>query len=139
MNTFTWIPLYKELSIKLLEYENRQNELIEIIKKLSASGIPMIPVLDKPTLNETYELDEIDPFTFFSNFNRGIKNENRKSILSELKKTFNLQTDVPSDFDGIPVLTNQKSWLFAYKYERGDNDIKLLWQLYKEAVTSDIK
>jgi 5-methylcytosine-specific restriction protein B len=139
MAVYTWIPIYKELAVALLEYENRQGELLDVIRKIAASGIPMIPIQDKPSLNESSELEEIDPFTFYSNFNRGITDENRKQILTELKKIFKLKSDIPSDFSGIPVMTNQKSWLFAFKYERGSNDIKLLWQLFKEAVTSDIK
>ena len=138
MSNFTWIPIYKELSARLLEYENRQNELLDIIKKIASSGIPVIPMQDKPSANETAELTEIDPFTFYSSFNRGITNDNRKQILAELKKIFALKSDLPDDFDGIPVMTNQKSWLFAYKYERGENDIKLLWQLFREAVTEEI-
>jgi len=138
MSNFTWIPIYKELSVKLLNYENRQNDLLDIIKKITATGIPMIPIQDKPSMNETSELREIDPFTFYSSFNRGITNDNRKQILTELKNVFNLKSDLPDDFDGIPVMANLKSWLFAYKYERGENDIKLLWKLFREAVTSEI-
>ncbi len=138
MSNFTWIPIYKELSLKLIDYENRQGDLLDIIKKITTTGIPMIPMQDKPSMNETSELREIDPFTFYSSFNRGITNDNRKQILAELKNIFKLNSEVPADFNGIPVMTNQKSWLFAYKYERGENDIKLLWQLFREAVISGI-
>ena len=138
MSNYTWIPIYKELSVKLLEFENRQSDLLDIIKKIASTGIPMIPIQDKHSATETAELTEIDPFTFYSCFNRGITNDNRKQILAELKDLFNLKSDLPDDFDGIPVMTNQKSWFFAYKYDRGEKDIKLLWKLFREAVTSEI-
>lgn len=37
---FTWIPAYQEIASALLAYENRQSELIKMIRELSRKGCP---------------------------------------------------------------------------------------------------
>ena len=44
---------------------------------------------------------DIDPFTIFGLFNKGITNDNRKLILGGIAKEFEIAEDIPSDFDGI--------------------------------------
>ena len=41
-NQFTWIPIYKEIAEKLLNYENKQNELIDIVKSLQNKNFKTI-------------------------------------------------------------------------------------------------
>jgi 5-methylcytosine-specific restriction enzyme B len=90
---------------------------------------------DKNRDDERVLLTEIDPFTFFSAFNRQIRDENRIAILAQVKKHFGLQSPLPSDFDGIPVVNNQSSWFFAYqKNGRKPTDIPHLWRLFRLAL-----
>ena len=63
MTEFTWIPLYREIAEQLLSYENRQSELIELLKEIKAREIPVIPFNDKDEGDNTISLREIDPFT----------------------------------------------------------------------------
>lgn len=64
---FDWEPLYKEIARKVLGFEDRQSELIELIKELKAKELPVIPTEDQ-TNGGRAELTEIDPFTFFASF-----------------------------------------------------------------------
>ncbi len=131
---FTWIPFYSELANELVNWQNRQQELIAFLEDLRAKDYKVTPLNDKDEEGERFLVKEIDPFTFMGVFNRGIREEYRIGILSEIKKYFNLQNDIPSDFQGIPVLNNQRSWFFAYQYDRKVGDIEKLWKVFKLAL-----
>lgn len=60
-------------------------------------------------------LTDVDPFTVFGLFNRGIKSENRINSAKLFKKLFNMDSDAPADFEGIPILNNQRSYFFGYR------------------------
>src|SRR4030042_1178037 len=98
MDTFTWISAYKEIATKLRAYKDRQQELIKILSDLQARGLPTIALTDKHAKDEQIPLTEIDPFTFFANFNRGVKTENRIEIIRALKGVLGLTSEVPTDF-----------------------------------------
>ncbi len=53
-----------------------------------------------------------------------------------MKTKFSLITDVPTDFNGIPVFNNQKSWAFAYKKNRLAKDIPLLWEMAENGLNN---
>ncbi|NHX33791.1 AAA family ATPase, partial [Escherichia coli] len=79
-------------------------------------------------------LSDICPFTVFGLFNRGITDANRIAIASELAAFLKVETPVPNSFEGIPVVNNQRSWFFGYKYRRGEHDIDTLWNLFEAAI-----
>ncbi len=135
---FSWIPFYEELANEILNYRDRQKELIEILNEIRGMKLPVNKMRDKDSQGEI-PLDEIDPFTFYSTFNRGITDSNRIEILRNIKKKLKLKTNVPSDFEGIPVVDMRQSWFFPYKFERKPNDIEALWDLARAAVTEEIK
>jgi hypothetical protein len=132
---FTWTPLYKELAKTLLPFRNHQPDLVAILNDIENAGIPMIRLIDAPNPATEPLLRTIDPFTFFASFNRGLKDENRIAILKILKEKFNLAAPAPSDFNGIPVVDNMKSWFFPYSSRRDSEDIPSLWSLAESAVT----
>jgi len=134
---FTWIPIYKEIANKLLSYKNNRKELIEIVEELGDNYIKTISLTDRDENDEVIELEDIDPFTFMSNFNRGLKDEHRISMVEKLKEIWKLHSSLPEEFTGVPVLFIAKGWLFSYKKERNENDIDKLWQLFEEAVKAE--
>ena len=79
-------------------------------------------------------LKEIDPFTFFGVFNRGIRQEQRLAILAKIKKQFDLQSRLPDDFNGIPILNNQNSWFISYLPDRKPEDVDRLWKVFRLAL-----
>lgn len=131
---FSWIPIYKEIAIKLQDYEKRQPYLISLIKEMNDSGLKTISIEDKDKTNHKINLEEIDPFTFFANFNRNTKKENKIEILNFLKNKINLKSKIPTEFTGIPTANNQNSWFFSYKYERKKDDIPKLWELFRHSL-----
>lgn len=134
---FTWIPIYAELAEKLLGYRNRQNELLGIINDLKNEGLRPVGTDDRDKQNKPIPLGEIDPFTFFANFNRGrFKKDSRCKTLERLKGKFDLWSKVPEDFDGIPVVPPFGAWFFPFAGRRGADDIPSLWELAKAIVSN---
>ena len=131
---FTWISIYQEIARHVLTLEERQDDLISMLKQLREKSLKVISLKDRATGDTEIELAEIDPFTFFATFNRSSGNDTRKRILEELKSGWGLQSDVPSDFDGIPTVDARSSWFFPYAAGRGSDDVPKLWRLAREAV-----
>jgi hypothetical protein len=131
---FTWIPIYAELAKKVLPYRNRQSELIGMVKGLRAQGLPVVSSKDHDGQKREIPLAVIDPFTFFACFNRGIANDNRRKILADLKTKFNLQSEVPEDFEGIPTVDPRDSWFFPSFSVRKPDDVPSLWALAESVV-----
>jgi 5-methylcytosine-specific restriction protein B len=131
---FDWIPFFEELADKLVCFRTKQHEIVQFLEKLRADGLTITPLEDKDETGRRFPLAEIDPFTFFGSFNRGIVQETRISILQAAKEKFNVSAPVPTDFAGIPILNNQKSWFFAYQADRKPGDIERLWAVFTRAL-----
>lgn len=134
---FTWIPFYEELAQKLLGYKDRQIELIKLLDDMRERGFKITPLWDQDAEGNTIPLQEIDPFTFMGVFNRQITDENRQLILEYLKGFFGIQSAVPVDFEGIPVLNNRSSWFFSYKKDRNPDDVCRLWNVFSLALEQE--
>lgn len=53
MSNFTWIPFYKELAQKLLDYKDRQSILIDFLEEFrDQKGLLIIPTKDKDSTGE---------------------------------------------------------------------------------------
>lgn len=137
LNQFTWIPIYEELAKELTGWENRQQELISLLENLRTQGFVITPLQDKDAQGSRFPLTEIDPFTFFGVFNRRIGYDQRLAILSQVKQHFRLQSDLPEDFNGVPVLNNMKSWFFPSQTERDSDDVGRLWRVFQLALKED--
>ena len=87
-----------------------------------------------PKLESGDEIIDIDPFTIFGTFNKGITNANRIAILNGIASEFGIAATVPSNFDGIPVLNNLKATFYGFKDDRKANDIDNLWSLFEVAL-----
>ena len=127
--TFIWSEIYEEFATKLLEYKNDRKNLISKLQNVYEE-IDM--KLSKMESNG--EILDIDPFTIFGLFNKGITDYNRKRILGEIAKQFNLKNKVPFSFEGIPLVNNLRSTFFNFAEERGENDINNLWEVFESAI-----
>lgn len=134
---FTWIPIYQELAEELAEWQNRQAELIDFLEDLRSQGYVISPLMDKDEDGARFLLKELDPFTFFGVFNRGIRDEQRIAILGQMKSHLNLHNALPEDFTGIPILNNMKSWFIAYQPARDIEDVGRLWHIFKLALEKE--
>lgn len=133
LNQFTWIPIYQELARELSQWEHRQGELISFLEELRSEGYIITPLQDKDAEGARFLLRELDPFTFFGVFNRRIGYDQRLSILGRIKQHFQLQSDLPEDFDGVPVLNNMRSCFFSNQTAREVHDIERLWRVFQLA------
>lgn len=131
---FSWIPIYQELATELAKWQDKQSELIQFLEDLREKEYVITPLLDKDEDGARFTLEEIDPFTFFGVFNRRIREDQRIGILAEIKKFFNLSSPIPSDFLGLPIVNNQRSWFFSTKKDRDVEDIGRLWDVFKLAI-----
>ncbi len=129
---FTWIPFYKELAEKLLQFSSDRAVLLKLIYDHREE------FLAKYLHDEGGEDDlckDIDPFTAFGIFNRNTNNRSNTTLM--LKKILNIKADAPTDFKGIPILNNQKSQFFGYKSDRQVDDIQNLWNLFEKVVKKE--
>ena len=69
---FEWIDFYSEFATKLLTFKNNRGELIEKIKEVYADIHMKVPKLESGDV-----IIDIDPFTVFGLFNKGITNANK--------------------------------------------------------------
>jgi hypothetical protein len=131
---FDWTPFYQELAEKLLPFRSKQKNLIAYIESLRTKGIKVSALQDRDEAGNRFLLSEIDPFTFYGNFNRGTKTETRVAILKAIKTEFNIAAAVPADFSGIPVLNNMKAWFFSSSPYRKTEDVGRLWDVFEAAL-----
>lgn len=127
-NNFTWIPFYEEFADKLLPYKVDRLSLISLIKKVYSDLGMKLPKLDYD------EPVDIDPFTVFGLFNKGITDANRIKIIKDFKKLLNISADVPTDFSGIPVVNNLSATFYYFVGDREEHDIDNLWELFESAL-----
>ena len=132
--SFTWIPIYLEIAHKVLEFENRQGDLLSLLGQLRSDGLKVILLTDRDAGGNEIPLTQIDPFTFFASFNRTSSVSGRQAIISKIKDTWQLSASLPTDFDGIPIANAQNSWAFGYLANRKANDIPILWRAAREGV-----
>lgn len=128
---FTWIPFYKEFANKLLKHRNDRQTLLKLIYE-NEDYFKIDYLHDKN--GEHDKCKDIDPFTTIGIFNRGITKENRIKAVEKFKELLSINTPVPSDFCGIPVLNNQKSHFFGFRGKRDKNDIENLWRLFEAVI-----
>lgn len=130
-NDILWIPFYRELAEKLIVYkDNRQALLMRLHEIFQEIGMP------SPFIEKTEPMTDVDPFSVFGCFNKGLTNANRTKILTGFANKFSIEATVPTNFDGIPTLNNFKAFFFAFRdhVKRGEHDIDNLWQLFLAAL-----
>ena len=132
--SFTWVPYYKEFAEKLLQYQENRASLCRLIYD-HEDELLINYLHDEGGKDDRFT--DIDPFTTFGIFNRGISKKNRVSSAALFKRLLNISADVPSDFDGVPILNNQKSHFFGFRPDRKPDDIENLWRLFVKVVKKE--
>lgn len=127
---FDWVDFYSEMADKLLLFKNDRQVLLQHIKEIYTST-----GLKYPFMDDGHHIDDICPFTVFGTFNKGITDDNRKTLMAAFAEKLDIESPIPSGFNGVPVLNNLKAWFFAYRAERGLDDISNLWDLFEAGIT----
>lgn len=126
---YNWTKFYSAFADKLLLYEKDRQSLL---KKLQNVFNGLGTKFQK--LEEDDSIVDIDPFTVFGMFNKGLSNANRISIIKAFAQEFDIKKsiEIPTVFDGIPTLNNLKAVFFGW--ERNIDDIDNLWELFRTAL-----
>lgn len=130
MASFTWIPFYKEMAQKLLQYRTNRKPLVDWIYR----------TLDNNYLKHLKDskdgkrVPDIDPFTVYALFNRGLTRDKRNEICARFRDFLKVSSSIPQDYDGIPIMNAQQSNFMAFEDRRKDGDIKRLWDVFEAAV-----
>lgn len=132
--SFTWVPYYKEFAEKLLQYQENRASLCRLIYD-HEDELLINYLHDEGGKDDRFT--DIDPFTTFGLFNRGISKKNRASSAALFKRLLNISAEVPSDFDGVPILNNQMSHFFGFRPDRKPDDIENLWRLFVKVVKKE--
>ncbi|MBQ7515908.1 MAG: AAA family ATPase [Schwartzia sp.] len=136
-NAFTWIGFYEAFANRLLSFKENRTELFAKIRAVyQRAGIPL------PTLDKDNNVTDMDPFTVFGLFNKGLSDANRIKLAESIKNEFSIAANAPKDFKGIPVLNNMAATFYRFQGERDDHDIDNLWQIFESAILladADIK
>lgn len=133
MSNFTWVPFYMEYADKLLAYRTSRPSMIEkVVRAYEQTGMSL------PKLDSTEVPSDMDPFTVFGLFNKSMRDENRIALCKAIKELFSVSADVPSDFDGIPVLNplNATFYRFIGDLDRGEHDVENLWSCFAAALAN---
>ena len=120
--SYSWKPIYREIVERLASYRGRSPELVSLVDEMRSERLKVIPTRD--LVLAPGELIDIDPFSFLSCFNRSISVASRQQIIAWLKRRWALESAVPEDFDGIPLMNAQRSW-----YCR-NHDVPVLWEFF---------
>lgn len=127
--SFEWIETYKKIADKLLTFKNNRSELLQDMEEIYDQIALKYPFIDGED-----PLEDVDPFSIFATFNRGITDKNRISIIHKMIEKWDIETETPESFDGIPLANNMSAWFIAGKDRRGPDDVNQLWDLFEYAI-----
>ena len=129
-NKYIWIDFYSKFIDVLMKYIDDRATLISKIKNVYKTIGINLPTLET---NDNNVVD-IDPFTIYGLFNKGITTNNRVRIIRGLAEEFSVESTIPKEFTGIPVLNNMSAVFYHFLGDRGEDDIDNLWKLCKAAL-----
>jgi 5-methylcytosine-specific restriction protein B len=127
----SWVEFYSAFATSLLDYFKDRKALIAKLQAVYKNiGLKF------PKVDSSAAVADIDPFTIFGLFNKGITDANRIAILNGIAKEFSITAPVPTTFDGIPVLNNLNATFYRFvgDPDRGEHDIDNLWSVFAAAI-----
>jgi len=125
-SVFTWTDLYQELADKVLSFKNDRTPFVQLVEKSYKDAN-----LEYKLYWDSHYFTDLDPFTFFGTFNKGIAEKNRIELLRQYKNNFGLSKDIPSEFTGIPVLNNMKAWFMT---DQPIEQMETYWSLFETGI-----
>ncbi|MBN1415590.1 MAG: hypothetical protein JW973_10855 [Bacteroidales bacterium] len=130
-NQFTWVKTHKDIVEWLKTKRNNQNDIIALLVDIGVKGIQ-----DKDEQGNPFLLQEIDPFTFFSNIHK--YSEKNTIMLQEIAKRIN-SNPLPTDVLGVPTANPINARLFPIKPNRINREIERLWDFFFKALDDRIE
>lgn len=124
-----WVEFYQAFANVLKGYYNNRELLISKLQAVYKRIRIKFPKMEKDDV-----IEDIDPFTVYGLFNKGITTENRIKIIKALAEEFEMKVSIPTSFDGVPVLMNLAATFFWFKDMRQKDDIENLWLIFLAAL-----
>ena len=125
---YSWPRFFMELADKLLAFKDDRQALIATLQHIYAElG------MDLPTLDSGGIPTDIDPFTVYGLFNRGLATAKRWTVARGIGGALGVHAPLHDDFVGVPTLLNINATLYDQAH-RGDGDIERLWDLFVVAL-----
>ena len=125
---YSWPRFFMELADKLLAFKDDRQALIATLQHVYAElG------MDLPTLDSGGIPTDIDPFTVYGLFNRGLAMAKRWTVARGIGGALGVHAPLHDDFVGVPTLLNINATLYD-QARRGEGDIERLWDLFTVAV-----
>lgn len=133
-NEYAWVKFYMELADRLLPYKDDRGALIEKLQALYANLGMKFPKLDSGDAPA-----DIDPYTVFGLFNKGVSLANRIKIATALGQALGMDAEPPTAFAGTPLLSNLNATFYAFvgDHRRGEHDIDNLWRVFEAQLALD--
>ena len=125
---YSWPRFFMELADKLLAFKDDRQGLIATLQQVYAEIGMSLPTLDSGGV-----LTDIDPFTVYGLFNRGLTTAKRRTVAQGIGEALGVHAPLHDDFVGVPTLLNINATLYA-QARRGDGDIESLWDLFVVAL-----
>ena len=127
---YSWTGFYQELADKLVPFRDRRGDLITVIEDVyKRAGIKL------PTLENGGRIPaDMDPFTVFGLFNKGLGNKNRILIARNIAECLGMNSPVPEVFDGIPLVNNLSATYYLFDDERKPEEMDRLWDVFLAAM-----
>lgn len=113
-SAFSWIPAYEAIADALLARKYNRGEVLSVFADITGDD----------------ERANIDPFTFFTAFNRALVEVDRKSDIETIMQRFGVEAPLPQDFIGIPC-SNQEQWQY---FDASDEAVDDCWHLFEAAL-----
>lgn len=132
---FRWARFYQAIADGLVTHAADRSRLIAFLQEIQPN-VENLGLLSGDQFADGSKgfIQDIDPFTLFGLFNRGIKDSNRRSIAAALAQFLGVEEALPESFEGIPVLNNQMSWFFPCAKNRDPAQIEALWQVFQSGM-----
>ena len=128
---YAWIQTYEELASAIYRIRATPEKLTATLSRIFDGTTDLkFP----KNAGEPYESSQVDPFTFFASFNRGIADDKRRKIIELACNELGVEAPQgPLDFAGIPLVNFNQNWFFGAKADRGEHDVEGLWDLFNAA------
>ena len=98
---YSWPRFFMELADKLLAFKDDRQALIAMLQHVYADIGMALPTLDSGGIPT-----DIDPFTVYGLFNRGLTDNKRRAVALGIGGALGVQAPLHDDFVGVPVLLN---------------------------------
>lgn len=124
-----WTPFFSALASRLLEFEARQPELVDVLR---TAGVHI-------QHDEGEPLSVMDPFSFFSLLLKHQSDVRVLGLLGVVREQLGIEEPVPPNVTGVPWSNPMNAWFFPYRSRRTEEDLPTLWTLARQTVAGTLE